>query len=160
VAGAHGLQGELKVDILTEDPHRFALLEHVFLGLEDQEPVPWRLTGYRLHKGRALLRVEGVANREAAAAMRGYLVQVPIEHAIPLKEDEYYEHQILGLDVESDAGESLGKVVEVLYTGANEVYIVRADDGRELLIPAIESVVREVNLEEGCMVVHLMEGLR
>jgi 16S rRNA processing protein RimM len=154
------LRGELKVNIVTEDPHRFALLDHVFLGLEGQEPMPWRLASYRLHKGRALLSVEGVADREAAAALRGYLVQVPIEYAIPLEEDEYYEHQILGLGVESDEGEVLGEVIEVLYTGANEVYVVRADDGREILIPAIEPVVREVDLEEGRMVVHLMEGLR
>ena len=161
VAGAHGVRGELKVQILTEDARRFGLLEQVFLGLEDEEPVAWPLEGYRLHKGQALLKLRGCGDRTAAAAMRGYLVQVPRKEAIPLEDGEYFEHQILGLEVWTAAGEPLGKVVDILYTAANEVYVVQGPNlgRRELLIPAIEDVVLEVDLEAGRLVIELLEGL-
>jgi 16S rRNA processing protein RimM len=161
VVGAHGVRGELKVQILTEDAQRFGLLKQVLIGLEDEEPVAWPLEGYRWHTGRALLKLRGCDDRTAAAAMRGYLVQVPREEAIPLEEGEYFEHQILGLEVWTAAGESLGEVVDILYTAANEVYVVQGPNlgSRELLIPAIEDVVLEIDLEAGRLVVELLEGL-
>lgn len=161
VVGAHGVRGELKVQILTEDALRFGLLEQVYVSLEDEEPVAWSLEGYRLHMGRALLKLKGCDDRTAAAALRGYLVQVPREEAIPLEEGEYFEHQILGLKVWTSAGELLGEVVDILYTAANEVYVVQGPNlgRRELLIPAIEDVVLEVDLEAGRLVVELLEGL-
>jgi 16S rRNA processing protein RimM len=161
VVGAHGLRGELKVEILTQDPHRFRLLKRVLIGLEDQEPVPWPLKGYRLHQGRALLQLEGCEDRTTAETLRGHLVQVPLEEAIPLGEDEYYEHQILGLGVWTVSGEYLGEIVEILYTGANDVYVIQSEDpGRgEILIPAIEGVVLEVELAAGRLVIELPEGL-
>jgi 16S rRNA processing protein RimM len=159
--GAHGLRGELTIKLLTDDPHRFGRLERVFIGLEDTEPVPWSLEGYRLHKGRALLRLEGCDDRATAETLRGYLVQVPREEAIPLEEGEYFEHQILGLVVWTRAGERLGIVEEIIFTGANDVYVVRdsALDLREILIPAIEDVVLEVDLAAGRLVVDLPQGL-
>lgn len=162
IVGVHGVRGELKVDLLTEDPHRFRLLKRVFLGLEGEEPVPWPLMGYRLHKGRALLKLANCDDRTAAETLRGYLVLVPREEAIPLEEGEYFEHQILGLEVWTPVGEHLGKVVEILYTGANDVYVVHsAGPARhEILIPAIEEVVLEFDLDGGRLVVELPEGLR
>ena len=162
VAGVHGLRGELKVDILTDDPHRFGLLERVFVGLEGDEPVPWPLEGYRLHKGRALLKLGNCDDRTTAETLRKQLIQVPLEEALPLEEDQYFEHQIVDLEVWTAGGEHLGQVTEVVYTGANEVYVIRsAGPGeRELLIPAIEEVVLEVDLEGGRLVVELIDGLR
>jgi 16S rRNA processing protein RimM len=161
VIGAHGIRGEIKVDILTDDPHRFASLERVFVGAQDHEPVPWGLRGYRLHGGRALLSLEGCRDRNTAETFRGQLVQVPLEEAIPLDEGEYFEHQIEGLQVWTEAGEHLGEVVEIIFTGANQVYVVRGQSSKqkELLIPAIKDVVLEVDVEAGRMVVDLPEGL-
>ncbi len=161
VVGVHGVRGELKVEILTQDPQRFGQLERVFVGLEGEEPVPWPLEAYRLHKGRALLKLAQCDDRNTAETLRGYLLQVPLEEAIPLEEDEYYEHQILDLDVWTVAGEHLGRVADIIYTGANEVYVVRsvAPVLREILIPAIEDVVLEVDLEAGHLVVELPAGL-
>jgi 16S rRNA processing protein RimM len=161
VVGVHGVGGELKVALLTQDPHRFGRLERVLVGLEGQEPVPWPLEGYRLHKGHALLKLARCDDRNMAETLRGYLIQVPLEEAIPLEEGEYYEHQILDLDVWTAAGEHLGRVMEIIYTGANEVYVVRGTgpDRRDLLIPATEEVILEVDLEGGRLVVELLEGL-
>ena len=161
IVGPHGLEGELKVDLLTQDPHRFGLLQRVFIGLEDEEPVPWPLKGYRLHRQRVLLRLEGCEDRATAETLRGCLVQVPLAEATPLEEGEYYEHQILGLGVWTVSGEHLGEVVEILYTGANDVYVIQSQDPRrgEILIPAIKGVVLEVDLAAGRMLIELPEGL-
>ncbi len=161
VVGVHGVRGELKVEILTEDPRRFGLLDRVFVGLEGQEPMPWPMVGYRLHRGRVLLRLGGCDDRAAAETLRGHLIQVPMEEAIPLEEGEYFEHQILGLDVWTASGEYLGKVMEIIYTGANDVYVIHDTNAsrREILIPAIADVVLEVDLEAGRLVVELPEGL-
>jgi 16S rRNA processing protein RimM len=160
VVGAHGVLGELKVELLTDDPHRFDRLELVYVGLDGQEPQPRRLQGCRLHKGRALLLLDNCDDRDTAQAMRGTLIQVPLDEAIPLDEGEYFEHQIVGLEVRTVDGEVLGRVVEILYTGANEVYVVGGPGYREILIPAIDDVVQQVDLEQGQLVVTLLEGLR
>jgi len=161
VIGVHGLRGELTVDILTDDPHRFRLLDRVYIGRDDEEPLPRRLEGYRLHKGRALLKLEGFNDRTTAMALRGYLIQIPIEAALPLEEGEYYEHQIVGLAVWTVGGVHLGQVAEILHTGANDVYLIRsfAPDAHEILLPAIRDVVREVDLESGRLIVEVPEGL-
>lgn len=159
VAGAHGIQGELKVDILTDEPARFGRLTAVYVGWEEEEPQPRQLAGFRLHHGRALLRIEGCADRSTAESLRGAYIQVPIEDALPLQEGEYYEHQIVGLAVWTTAGESLGELAEVLYTGANDVYLVRGAGRRDVLLPAIAGVIVEVDLEAGRMTVRLPEGL-
>jgi len=159
VVGVHGLRGELTVKILTDDPHRFALLERVFIGLEEQEPLPWLVQSYRLHKGRVLLKLQGCDDRSSAEALRGCLVQVPLHEAIPLAEGEYFEHQVLGLDVWTATGEHLGEIVEIIETGANDVYVVRGPERREILIPALDSVILKVDLAAGRLVAALPAGL-
>ncbi len=160
VVGVHGVRGELKVAILTEAPERFALLDRVYLGPQDEEPEPWNLERYRIHKGRLLLKLEGCDDRTFAESMRGYVVQVPMEEALPLDEGEYYEHQVLGLDVWTADGEHLGRVSEILFTGANDVYVIANQGQPDLLIPVIAEVIEQVDLDAGRLVVHLPEGLR
>jgi 16S rRNA processing protein RimM len=145
----------LKVEIMTDFPDRFALLRKVYLG---PKAVPFALEGFRLHKGAALLKLEGCHDRATVEKLRGQLVQIPIEEAMPLDQDEYYEHQIVGLAVWTAEGERLGTVDEIISTGSNDVYVVRGEE-RDILIPAIEDVVLEINLAKGRLMVELMEGL-
>lgn len=155
VAKPWGIRGEVKVEITTDFPDRFTLLRKVYLG---PEAVPFVLEGFRLHQRSALLKLEGCHDRTAVEKLRGQWVQIPIEEAMPLEQDEYYEYQIIGLAVWTTDGEYLGTVDEVISTGANDVYVVRGEE-HEILIPAIEDVVLEINLAQGRMVVELMEGL-
>jgi 16S rRNA processing protein RimM len=157
VLAPHGVAGEVRAAILTEFPERFALLDRVYLG-DDGTAVG--LEHHRFHKGQVLLKLEGYDNREQAEALRQALVQIPTEEAMPLPEGQYYIHQIVGLDVWTDEGEHLGRVEEVLETGANDVYLVRDEEGNTILIPAIHDAVLEIDLEESRMLVHLMPGLR
>lgn len=150
-----GTQGEVKVEIMTDFPDRFSLLRKVYLG---PKAVPFNLERFRLHQGAALLKLEGCYDRTTAEKLCGQLVQIPLEEAMPLEEGEYYEHQIVGLAVWTVRGQYLGTVDEVIFTAANEVYVVRGE-GREILIPAIEGVVLEIDLAQGRLIVELMDGL-
>ena len=166
IIGVHGVHGELKAQILTDDPSRFGLLARVLVGPDGAEPVPYGLEGYRLHQKWILIKLEGVDERNQAETLRGQLIQVPSEEAIPLEEGEYYEHQIVGLEVRTADGQNLGQIVEILYSPAHQVYVVQSAGSqspkgspREILIPAVASVVRSIDLEAGRVLVELPEGL-
>ncbi len=105
------------------------------------------------------MKFAGYDTPEAAAKLRGQVVQILAEEAAPLPQGQYYHHQIVGLEVFTTEGERLGAVEEILETGANDVYLVRRDDGREILLPAIQDVIQEIDLEHKRMVVRLMPGL-
>ena len=153
----HGVRGEVAVEVLTDFPERFDTIEMVYLG-DTLKAETWQVTGVRWHKARVLLTFRDCEDRSAAERLRGLLVQVPIEEAIPLPEDEYYPYELVGLDVVTIEGEDLGRVSEVLFTGANDVYVVIGPHG-QILLPAIADVIIHVDLDEGQIVVRLMEGL-
>lgn len=151
-----GRRGELKIEVLTEYPEQLGRLRTVYLGTQVQ---PWEVEGVRLHQDAALLKLVCCDDRTAAEALRGALVQIALEDAVPLKEGEYYEHQIVGMSVVEEDGTSLGQVTEIISTGANDVYVVVGPAGK-LLLPAIKAVILEIDLESEQMVVRVMEGLR
>jgi len=155
IVAPHGVRGEVRVLIETDDPRRFLKLDRVYLG-DGHAPV--RVLGARLHKGQALMRLESVHDRDDAEALRGVLVCVSAHNALPLGENEYYRHQILDMTVLTEKGESLGQVKEILSTGANDVYVVQGHLG-ELLLPAIRDTILRVDLENSRMVVRVPEGL-
>lgn len=105
-----------------------------------------------------MIKLAGIEDRTAAEQLRGALLQVPLEQAVRLPPGSYYWHQILGLQVIERGGRVLGTVREILTTGSNDVYVVRSDE-RELLLPAIRDVIREIDLERGVIVVELLPGL-
>jgi 16S rRNA processing protein RimM len=150
-----GVRGEVKMAIETDFPEHLERLKRVYLG---EKVTSFVLERSRLHKRHALLKLGGCDDRDAAEKLRGQLVQIPIEEAMPLGEDEYYVYQIVGLDVWTAEGEHLGRVSEVLFTGANDVYVVQGEKG-EILVPAVEDVVLEIDLAGGRLTVELMEGL-
>ncbi len=150
IVGAHGLRGAIKMRVWTHFPERIPTLTHVYL---DDEPTPRRLLRAQLQGDIALLQLEGIGTRNDAEALRGAIVRIDRSQAAPLAEDEYYQFEILGLHVVDEEGHSLGNVIEILETGANDVYVVQRPDGSELLLPAIRSVILEIDLERQRMVV-------
>jgi len=152
----HGIRGELRVKILTDYPERISDLAAVYLGSDYRR---YALIGARLHKDALLLRLEGCDDRNAAEALRGLSVSITRDDAVPLEDDEYYHFQLIGVQVESESGEILGEIAEVLMTpGVNDVYVVHGPLG-EVLIPGIRDVVQELDLDAGRMVVRLLPGL-
>lgn len=156
----HGVRGELRVEITTGYPERLEQHSHFYLAHPDSPESAERyvVEGLRRHREALLLKLGGCDDRNAAEDLRGMLVQIPIEEAVPLEEGEYYHFQLIGVAVETEDGEPLGRVVEVLETGANDVYVVRGPRG-EVLLPAIEDVVCEIDVGLKRMVVHLLPGM-
>lgn len=156
----HGIRGELRVEILTGFPDQLGRHEAFYLAHPASAEDVTRYTVERLRvRGNVmLLKLHDCESRNAAEQLRGMLVQIPREHAAPLQEGEYYQFQLIGLRVETDEGTWLGRIVEVLETGANDVYVASGPFG-EVLLPAIEEVVRQIDLERGRMIVHLLPGL-
>lgn len=141
--------------LLTDFPDRLTLHEVLYVGSPAR---PYRVEWVRLLQGAALVKLAGCDDRNAAAALRGALLQIPFSAAAPLQEGEYYHFQVLGVEVFTEDEEPLGQVVEVLETMANDVFVLRGPRG-ELLIPAVADVVRELDLTTRRMVVHLLPGL-
>ena len=152
----HGIRGEMLMEIATDFPEHLEEHETVYLG-EAAEPHPLRQA--RPHRGQWLIQLADCLDRESAEAFRGQWVQIRGEQAAPLPAGRYYYHQIVGLEVVTEAGERLGEVTEILETGANDVYVVTGPTG-ETLLPALSSVVLKVDLDAHRMTVHLPEGLR
>jgi 16S rRNA processing protein RimM len=153
----HGVRGEVSVEVLTDFPERFDTIEVVYLGSASEAEARQVKTS-RWHQDRVLLSFEGCEDRTAAEELRGLLVQIPAEEVMPLPEGEYYAHDLIGLDVLTVEGETLGRVNDILFTGANEVYVVVGPRG-QILLPAITDVVERVDLSAGQIVVRLMDGL-
>jgi 16S rRNA processing protein RimM len=156
----HGVRGEVRVQLLTDFPERLKQHAVFYLAQLDspEEAQCHSVESLRFHQQLLLLKLEGCDDRNQAEELRDLLVQIPTEEAAPLEEGEYYHYQLIGVEVETESGEGLGQVIEVLETGANDVYVVRGSRG-EVLIPGIESVVRELDVEAKRMVVSPLPGM-
>jgi len=153
---AHGVHGEILMEILTDFPERIRLGNTLYVG-DDHRPL--RVRGRRKIQGGMLLLFDGYSSPEAVGALRNQTVFVPAASLPPLPEGEYYHHQIIGAQVITDEGQRLGLVTEILETGANDVAVVRPESGPEILIPLIASVLLSVDVERREVRVHLMSGI-
>lgn len=153
VMAAHGLRGELKVEPLTDDPTRFASLKRVFIS--DQE---YAVRSVRGLPHRLLLKLDTIGDSESASKLRGKYIQIPTNESLDLPQDAYYHYQLIGLRVRTTHGDDLGTVKEILPLEANDVYVVQGSRG-EVLIPALKSVVTNVDTEGSEITVEPVPGL-
>ena len=147
---AHGLAGDILMEVITDFPERMRSGREVFIG---EEHTPVHLQKSHVHPPFLLLKFREFDTPEEVGKFRNSIVYVRADSLPPLPEGEYYQHQLVGLQVVTEDGQSLGILTEVLETGANDVYIVKAADGKEVLLPAIHDVILGVNLAEKTMVV-------
>jgi 16S rRNA processing protein RimM len=152
----HGVKGEILMDVHTDFPERLKTGITVFVGESYQ---PMVIASLRYHASGLLVRFRGIKSPEEAGLYRNTWVYVPVANRPELPEGEYYHHQLIGLNVVTDEGRDLGVLVDILETGANDVYVIRAVDGNEVLLPAIPPVVLEIKLADRQMCVHLLDGL-
>ena len=152
----HGVRGEMILSVMTDFPERLKPETVVYLG-PGHDPVT--IKSIRHHNRGGLIALEGYTSREEVNHLRNLELFVRADDRPPLPEGEYYLHQIIGLQVISDEGQILGAVADWLETGANGVFIVQDDDGKEILLPDIDEVIVKIDLDAGQMVVHLLEGL-
>ncbi len=152
----HSLRGEVRVQIHTSYPERFAVYEWLYLG---PTYTPYKLESHRFHQKIVLLKLEGIDNRTQAETLREQEVWISIDEAMPLAEGECYLYEIIGMQMVTVEGETLGQIAEMIETGANDVFVVHTRQG-ELLVPDIGEVVLKIDVEAREIVVRLPEGLR
>ncbi len=152
----HGIRGGLVVEQFSNLIRSIRPGMEIFVG---NTTTPSIVTSIRLHRRRYLLVIEGCDDRDTAEQWRDAEIRLESGDVESLQEGEYYHWQLLGLHVCCEDGEVLGEIAEIVETGANDVFVVRNEAGDEVLLPAIESVIRDVDLKRGKVIVHLLPGL-
>ena len=152
----HGIRGVLLVESDSDLAFSISAGSTIYLGDEDSL---FTVQSFNKHRKQFLLKLENLESRQDAEAYRDRTILIPFENFEPLEENVYYHWQLKGLQVVKNDGQTLGELADIIVTGANDVYIVRTEKGKELLLPAIESVVEEVDLERGRMIVNIIAGL-
>jgi 16S rRNA processing protein RimM len=148
-----GLRGEVKVEVATDFPERLAPQKLVYLNAR-----PLEIESCRPHKQHLVVKLATIDSVEDAEKLRGQDLTIPRSELYPLPEGQYYTFQLIGLKVVTTEGKTLGRITEIMATGSNDVYIVEGKRS-EILIPAIEDVVKSIDLEKGKMVIEAIEGL-
>ena len=159
ITSSHGVRGEMKVYPTTDDPKRFKSCKEVFIEEKNGELKTYKVESARIAPDKVLLKVEGIDTPEDAVKYRQRGVFVDREHAVKLSEDEYFIADLIGIKVLDESDEEIGTVKDVIQTGANDVYQIDMKDGRELLLPAIKECVLNVNIKEGYVNIHILDGL-
>ena len=159
ISSTHGIRGEVKVFPTTDDVNRFKKLKEVLLDT-GKEKIPLTIEGVKFFKQFVILKFKGIDNINDIERYRGKSLYVTRGNAVKLKKDEYFIADLIGLSVENGDGSFRGILKDVLETGANDVYIVTDQNtGKEVLIPAIKDCILQVDVEQGFMKVHLLDGL-
>jgi 16S rRNA processing protein RimM len=153
---AHGVRGEMIMDLHTDFPERLRSGRKLFVGDEHK---PMTLSGVRPHAKGMLVKLKGIETPEDAGLFRNQWVYVKTTDVPALPEGKIYQHELLGFKVVDENDRSLGELVEIIETGANDVYVVKDESGKEILLPAIPSVILELDADRRLMRVHLLEGL-
>jgi 16S rRNA processing protein RimM len=152
----HGVRGEIAMEVMTDFPERLHPGVVVYVG-EGHRAIHIRST--RWHTEALLVAFDEYADRESVGVLRNQLVYVPLQDRPALPEGEYYHHQLIGMQVVEDSGETLGTIAGILETGANDILVVESREHGEVLLPMIAEVVLDIDVEGRQMRVYLLPGL-
>lgn len=158
IVNTHGVKGEVKVMPFTDDQERYSDLKWVYTE-KDNKLEKLYIQSVKYLKQMVIVRFKGIDDMTAAEALKGAVLKVDRENAVKLPKDSFFICDIIGLNVQDDAGKSLGILKDVIKTGSNDVYVVKGEDQKEILVPALKSVVKEISIEDKRIVVSLPEGL-
>ncbi len=158
LSSTHGVHGEMKVFPTTDDVRRFKKLKEVMLE-NGSEYLTLEIEGVKFFKQFVIIKFKGYDSINDIEKYKGRGIYVTRENAVPLKKDEYFMADLLGIRVTDDEGRELGELTDIMQTGANDVYVIALDTGGELLLPAIKQCILDVDVDRGTMRVHVLEGL-
>ncbi|WP_077300253.1 ribosome maturation factor RimM [Virgibacillus pantothenticus] len=159
IVNTHGIKGEVKVLRITDFDDRFEVGNDVYIIKHGQKPIKMTISSHRVHKGFDLLQFEGYQNINDMIAFKGCELKIPQSQQAELAEHEFYYHEIIGCTMVTQAGEEIGTITEILSPGANDVWVVERKNGKNALIPYIEDVVIDVDVEAKKVTISPMEGL-
>ena len=158
ITTTHGIRGEVKVYPTTDDAHRFDYLESVLLDT-GKELCELEIQRVKYFKQFVILKFRDVDNINDIEPYKGKSLYVTRDFAVPLEENEYYIADLIDMDVFLEDGSLFGTLKDVMETGANDVYVIHTTDKKEVLVPAIKDCVKEVDVEQNKMIIHLLKGL-
>ena len=158
IVNTFGIKGEVKIYPFTDDIKRFDKLEKVYVKIR-KESKQFQIENVKYHKNMVLLKFKGIDKIEDAEKLRNAYIEIDREDAIPLEEGTYYIADLIGLEVYTDEGILLGKVDDIYNTGANDIYVIKDELGKQILLPGTHEVIKEVNLEKSKIIVHIIPGL-
>lgn len=158
IVNTHGIKGEVKVVRISDFEERFNPGQTVY-AIKDDKSIELTIAAHRLHKGFDLIQFKDYANINLVESFKGCKLKILEDQLTELEENEFYYHEIIGCEVYTVEDIKLGKVKEILSPGANDVWVVKQERGKDLLIPYIEDVVTEVDIEAKRIVIQPMEGL-
>ena len=159
ITTTHGVRGEVKVFPTTDDPQRFKKLKNVILD-DGKKQMDLEITSVKFFKNLVILKFKGLDNMNDVEKFKQADLLVTRENAVKLAPGEYFIADLIGLQGISDEGEDLGELTDVIQTGANDVYVFTKKGSADLLVPKIPDCVKEIDLEKGTVLVHLLPGLR
>lgn len=161
IVNTHGIKGEVRVISISDfTEKRYQIGNQLFMFMPDSSaPIELTVKAHRKHKNFDLLQFEGYDNVNQVEALKGSVLKVPESNLSELDENEFYFHEIIGCLVYTTNGEEIGKVIEILTPGANDVWVVKPKSGKEILIPYIEQIVKKVDVKEQVILIEPMEGL-
>ncbi len=158
IVNTNGLKGLLKINPFTDDITRFERLKTIFIE-HKKELLEFEIESVRYQKKQVLLKLKGIDTIEEAEKYREDYLKINRNKEEKLPEDTYYIVDLIGLDIYTEDGELLGKLDDVFSTGSNDVYVVKNGEGKQILLPAISDVIKNIDLEQKKIVVNLIEGL-
>lgn len=158
ITQTHGIRGEVKVFPTTDDVSRFRKLREVVMDT-GRERLDMEIEGVKFFKQYAILKFKGYDSINDVERYKGAKLYVARDHAVKLKKDEYFVADLIGMQVITEDGAVFGTLKDVMATGANDVYVVERGDASEVLMPAIRECVRKIDMEQGVITVHIMDGL-
>lgn len=158
IARSNGVRGEVRVNLLTDTPERIAQLSHVWIGYEETETLQYKIESVRFHRGQAVLKLRTVESRDAAERLKEQFVFIEDENVLIPPQGTYFIHEIVGMEVSTEEGIRVGRVDEVWQMPANDVWVLR-ENGKEILLPAINDVIQSVDVHRRVIVIRPMEGL-
>ena len=158
IVNTFGIKGFVKIYPYVDDISRFGNLKKVHIKSKKEEK-ELQIEEVKYQKNMVLVKFKGIETVENAEKLRNSFVEIDRADAIPLEEGQYFIADLLGLDVYLDTGEKLGILEDIYNTGSSDIYVVKNELGKQFLLPYIDEVVKQINLEEGKIIVHIIEGL-
>lgn len=158
IVNTFGIKGFVKVVPYVDDIERYDELKKVYVKSKNTE-IEYEVEEVKYQKNMVLLKLKGIDRIEEAEKLRNAFLEVDRENAIELKEGEYFIADLIGMQVITDEGKELGKLEDIYNTGSSDIYVVKDELGKQILLPAIADVIKEINIKENKITVHIIEGL-